>query len=161
MIFKKAIIYSFFCLISFVLHAQNITGKVVAITDGDTVKLLTRDSTLIKVRVANIDCPERKQPYSTMAKQFTSQQVFDKEVKLEYLKKDRYGRYICNVIYNDSLSLSKELLKNGMAWHYVKYSNDSTLQVLEDYARFNKIGLWQDPNAQPPWRWRANRKKKQ
>ncbi|WP_418508912.1 thermonuclease family protein [Corallibacter sp.] len=121
---------------------------------------MTLDSTLIKVRVANIDCPERKQPFSKRAKQFTSQQVFDKEVKLEFLKKDRYGRHIGNVIYNDSLSLSKELLKNGLAWHYVKYSNDSTLQVLEDYARLNKVGLWQDSNAVPPWEWRSTKRKK-
>ncbi len=143
------------------IHSQNyVEGNVVAITDGDTFKLLTKDSTLIKVRIANIDCPERKQPFSKRAKQFTSLQVYDKEVKLEFLKKDRYGRHICNVIYNDSLSLSKELLKNGMAWHYVKYSNDSTLQVLENYARLNKIGLWQDPNAIPPWEWRSTKRKK-
>lgn len=133
---------------------QILTGKIVGITDGDTVKLLTEDKTLIKVRVANIDCPEKSQPYSAKAKQFTSVQIFDKRVKLEFLKKDRYDRYICNVIYNDSLNLSKELLKNGLAWHYVKYSNDASLQFLEDEAKFNKVGLWQDPDAIPPWEWR-------
>ena len=130
------------------------------ITDGDTIKLLTIDSVLIKVRVANIDCPERKQPFSTKAKQFTSQQVFNKNVKLDFLKMDRYGRYICNVIYDDSLSLGKELLKNGFAWHYVKYSNNSTLQLLEDLARNNKVGLWEDPNAIPPWEWRSIKRTK-
>ncbi|MEW4923951.1 thermonuclease family protein [Algibacter sp. 2305UL17-15] len=136
------------------------TGKVTAITDGDTFKLLTKDSTLIKVRVANIDCPERKQPFSTKAKQFTSEAIFGKNVTLDYLKKDRYGRFICNVIYNDSLNLSHELVKHGFAWHYVKYSKDTYLQVLEDEAKVIKIGLWQDKNAMPPWEWRSHKKKK-
>ncbi|WP_417558775.1 thermonuclease family protein [Mesoflavibacter zeaxanthinifaciens] len=140
------------------IQEKEIHGKIVGITDGDTVKLLTVDKTIIKVRVANIDCPERKQPYSARAKQFTSNQIFEKQVKLEYLKKDRYGRYICNIIYDDSLNLSKQLLKNGMAWHYVKYSNDESLQMLENEAKKNKEGLWQDPTAVPPWEWRSSKR---
>ncbi len=128
------------------------------ITDGDTVKLLTKDSTLIKVRVANIDCPERKQPFSKRAKQFTSDAIFGKEVKLEYLKKDRYGRSVGHVIYNDNLNLGKELLKNGLAWHYIKYSQDTIYQGLEYKARKEKIGLWQDQNALPPWDWRDKKR---
>ncbi|MCL6296267.1 thermonuclease family protein [Jejuia spongiicola] len=148
----------FLCNIS--IQEKTILGKVVAITDGDTFKLLTKDSTLIKVRVANIDCPERKQPFSAKAKQFTSDVIFSKNVKLEHLKKDRYGRFICNVIYNDSLNLSHELIKQGLAWHYVKYSKDKHLQDLENEAKSNKIGLWQDKNVVPPWEWRENKKKK-
>ena len=148
-----------FIISSFLCFSQKqIIGKVVAITDGDTFKLLTKDSTLIKVRVANIDCPERKQPFSKRAKQFTSEAVFGKKVELEYLKKDRYGRFICNVFYNDSLNLSQELLKIGLAWHYVKYSKDESLQVLENEAKENEVGLWQDPNSIPPWEWRSKKR---
>ncbi|MBV7268027.1 thermonuclease family protein [Winogradskyella luteola] len=139
---------------------ETIIGKVVGITDGDTFKLLTKDSILIKVRLANIDCPERKQPFSTKAKQFVSKAIFSKIVKLNILKKDRYRRYISNVIYDDSLSLCHELVKNGLAWHYKKYSKDSILQALEDNARKNKLGLWQDKNAVAPWEWRDIKKKK-
>ncbi|MEP1490443.1 MAG: thermonuclease family protein [Algibacter sp.] len=145
---------------SFSIQEKTILGKVVAITDGDTFKLLTKDSTLIKVRLANIDCPEKKQPFSTKATQFTSEAIFGKNVKLEYLKKDRYGRFICNVIHKDSLNLSRELVKYGLAWHYVKYSKDKYLQTIEDEAKANKVGLWQDKNAIPPWEWRKNKKKK-
>ena len=153
--------YRFILLFLIVLNShsqEQIIGKVVAITDGDTFKLLTIDSTQIKVRLANIDCPERKQPFSTKAKQYASQAIFGKNVKLEYLKKDRYGRFICNVIYGDSLNLSYELVKHGLAWHYIKYSNDESLQALEDEAKKNKVGLWQDPNAIPPWDWRSNKR---
>ena len=142
------------------IKKETIIGKVVAITDGDTFKLLTKDSTLIKVRLANIDCPERKQPFSKKAKQFVSDAIFSKAVTLNVLKKDRYRRYISNVIYDDSLSLCHELVKNGLAWHYRKYSKDSILQALEDEARENKLGLWQDKNAMAPWEWRDLKKKK-
>lgn len=147
-------------LFLFSVYSQStITGKVVAITDGDTFKLLTKDSTLIRVRVANIDCPERKQPFSKRAKQFTSDAIFDKYVKVEEFKKDRYGRSIAYVYY-DNKNLSKELLKAGFAWHYVKYSNDKTLQKLEEIAKSNKKGLWLDPHAIAPWDWRSNKKKR-
>lgn len=149
----------FFIVLNCYSQKQILTGKVVAITDGDTFKLLTKDSTLIKVRVANIDCPERRQPFSAKAKEFTSEAIFGKNIKLKYLKKDRYGRFICNVIYNDSLNLSHELVKYGLAWHYVKYSKDKNLQTIEDEARADKVGLWQDKNAIPPWEWRSNKKK--
>jgi endonuclease YncB( thermonuclease family) len=144
----------------FEITKDTITGKVVAITDGDTFKLLTKDSILHRIRIANIDCPEKKQPFSKRAKQFTSEAIFGKNVKVEILNTDRYGRYIGIVIYNDSLILNNELVRNGMAWHYIKYSNDEVLQKLEDEARARKVGLWQDKNAIPPWEWRSNKKKK-
>jgi micrococcal nuclease len=139
---------------------ETFVGKVVAITDGDTFKLLKKDSTLIRVRLANIDCPERKQPFSKKAKQFASDAIFGKNIEISVLKKDRYGRFIANVFYDNKKNLSKELLKAGFAWHYVKYSNDLTLQELEDAAKKNKEGLWQDKNSIAPWDWRANKKRK-
>ncbi|NMH87658.1 thermonuclease family protein [Flavivirga algicola] len=154
-------------LISLSFHPNNsnakkdsIIGKAVAITDGDTFKLLTKDSTLIKVRLANIDCPEKKQPFSKKAKQFVVDAIFSKTVTIYVLKKDRYQRYIANVIYDDSLNLSCELVRHGLAWHYVKYSKDSILQSLEDKAKLNRVGLWADRNAVAPWIWRSSKKKK-
>lgn len=135
-------------------------GKVVAITDGDTFKLLKLDSTLVRVRIANIDCPERKQPFSQKSKQFTSDAIFGKTVHVNVQKNDRYGRLIADVIYDTNKNLGHELLKAGFAWHFVKYSKDKTLAALEQEARKNKVGLWIEPNAIAPWEWRSNKKKK-
>jgi endonuclease YncB( thermonuclease family) len=158
------ILYNKFFLLFFAFSlgcsAQSIPGKVIAITDGDTFKLLTQDSIVHRIRVANIDCPEKKQPFTKRAKQFTSDAIFGKYVEVEFLSKDRYGRVIGKVSYHESFDLAEELLKNGYAWHYVKYSKDSILQGMEDDARAKKIGLWQDKNAIPPWEWRANKKTK-
>lgn len=141
-----------------VVKPSIIIGKVVGIMDGDTFKLLTKDSTTVKVRLANIDCPEKKQAFATKAKQFISEAIFSEKVTVQVLKKDRYRRLIANVFYGDSINLNQELVKNGLAWHYLKYSKDTILQSLENKARKDKVGLWQDPNAIAPWQWRANKK---
>jgi endonuclease YncB( thermonuclease family) len=141
-------------------QTRELYGRVVDITDGDTVKLLKEDNTTVKIRVANIDCPERKQPFSTKAKQFTSDAIFSKRVKIQVLKTDRYGRLVANIIYDGGLNLCEELLKAGMAWHYKRYSKDKYLQKLENVARLKKVGLWQDPKAVAPWEWRRKGYKK-
>ena len=147
-------------LISLSCFSQSITGKVVGIMDGDTFKLLTADSTLISVRLANIDCPEKKQAFSAKATEFTSEAIFGQTVTINVQSKDRYRRFIANVIYGDSLSLCHELVKNGLAWHYIRYSSDKTLQAMEDKARKSKVGLWQDSNPVAPWEFRDSKKKK-
>jgi len=160
MLYLKVVFFVVTIGVSCLSFSQPLTDKVVAITDGDTFKMLTADSTLVKVRLANIDCPEKKQPFSAKAKEFTSDAIFGKSVTINVVKSDRYNRYISNVTYNDTLSLCHELVKNGYAWHFVKYSKDSTLQALEEEARKDKKGLWQDPNAIAPWEWRSRKKKK-
>lgn len=157
---KVSIVLILICL-NFGFSQNTISGRVVGIMDGDTFKLLTKDSITVKVRLANIDCPEKKQPFSTQAKQFTSDAIFGKTITISNLKTDRYKRYISNVVYNDSLSLCHELVKSGLAWHFVKYSNDVTLQTLEDKARREKLGLWQDTNPIAPWNWRNSKKRKE
>ena len=160
----RLLLVGVFFITTLLSNSQSLTGKVIGIMDGDTFKLFTADSTLVNVRLANIDCPEKKQPFSSRAKEFTSDAIFGKTVTVNVQSKDRYRRLISNVIYinslSDSLSLCHELVRNGLAWHYVKFSKDKTLQHMEDEARASKIGLWQDPNPIAPWEWRDFKKKK-
>lgn len=130
-----------------------LSGRVVGIADGDTFTLLLPDHSTVKIRVASIDCPERRQPFSSKARQFTAEAIFEKDVQVAIDSKDRYGRYIAFVQY-ENRDLGEELLKHGLAWHFVRYSNSKILQKLEDSARLKKIGLWSDPQAIPPWEWR-------
>ncbi|MFC7356723.1 thermonuclease family protein [Jejudonia soesokkakensis] len=149
--------YSFFLIFligSSFCYGQSIYGKVVSITDGDTFKLLTQDSIVHRIRIASIDCPEKKQPFSKLAKQFTSDAIVGKNICLDIISKDRYGRSIAIVYYDDFLTLNEALVKNGFAWHFLKYSKDPSLDQLEEYARKNKLGLWIDKNPIPPWEWR-------
>jgi len=134
------------------LLASSWEGKVVGISDGDTIKVL-KNGTQVKVRLAAIDCPEKKQPYGNKAKQFTADMVGGKVVKVWETDTDRYGRIVGFVFVGDK-NLNKELLSAGLAWHYKKYSRDPALAKLEFRARSAKRGLWSEPDPLPPWEWR-------
>ncbi len=136
------------------------TYKVVKIKDGDTIELLGSDMQTITVRLANIDCPEKAQAYGTRARQFTAEQCFGQNVTIEGNQKDQYGRTVANVILADGRNLNHELVKNGFAWEYTAYSHDPALAALQEQARDARLGLWQDPNPTPPWKFRKNKTQK-
>jgi micrococcal nuclease len=77
-----------------------IVSKCVAVTDGDTIKVLTADQQLLRIRLAWIDAPERGQAFGSRAKQTMSELVFGKEVELRFYTVDRYGRLVCLVVAN-------------------------------------------------------------
>lgn len=128
------------------------TGEVVGVADGDTITVL-RDKTPVKIRLYGIDCPERRQAFGKKAKQLTSKMVFRKQVEIKPVDKDRYGRTVAWV-YVDGKNLCEELVRNGLAWHYKKYSSDQSLAGLETRARKGRVGLWSDPHAIAPWEYR-------
>jgi len=98
-----------------VVAIDTFTGKVVGVSDGDTISVM-RAGRAVKVRLHGIDCPEKKQPYGTKAKRFTSDRAFRNEVTVYVKDKDRYGRIVGEVILPDILSLNKELVFVGLAW---------------------------------------------
>ncbi|MGV4461330.1 thermonuclease family protein [Ornithobacterium rhinotracheale] len=133
---------------------QGAAFKVIGISDGDTVKLLI-DGQEQKVRLAHIDCPEKKQAFGNVAKQAISDLIFGKNVYLVWEgKKDKYGRLIAEIIMEDGTNVNKLLVKKGLAWHFKKYSKNQEYAQLEIEARQNKVGLWIDPNPIPPWIFR-------
>lgn len=136
-----------------VLSSETFSGKVVGVKDGDTVVVL-RDGVAITIRLEHVDCPEKGQPFGNNAKKFASDFCYGKLVRLEHKgKTDRYKRLIAE-IYIGKKCLNKELVNNGLAWHFVKYSSNTEYASLEKQARKNKIGLWSHPNPIAPWEWR-------
>lgn len=138
------------------LQSVNFTAKVIRIIDGDTLEVMYGELPVM-IRMAHIDCPEKQggQPFGQKAKQTLSDLCFGQNIEVEFAgDKDRNGRYVC-VIYNqEGTNLNKEMVSRGMAWHYKKYSADNVYAELENNARKNKTGLWQDSNPVPPWEWR-------
>lgn len=132
--------------------------KVVKIKDGDTLGLLTGDNQQITVRLAEIDCPEKSQAFGQAAKKFTSDLCFGKEVRLIGNEHDRYGRTVAEVVLIDGTNVNYALVKNGYAWQYKAYSKNTELAALEQQAREDKLGLWQDANPTPPWDFRREKK---
>lgn len=131
-----------------------IQGRVVAITDGDTVTILMNNKQY-KIRLAEIDTPERAQPYGSKSKEILSELVFGKDVTANIQDRDRYGRYVAR-IYQGELDVSREMVKVGAAWVYRQYLTDKSLMDVEQEAKVAKRGLWALPEAYnlPPWEWR-------
>lgn len=136
--------------------AAEITGRVVGITDGDTLTVLDGAQRQVKVRLAEIDTPEAGQPYGDHARQALAALVFGKAVRVEAEDSDRYGRLIGRVRAG-AVDVNAEMVRQGAAWVYRQYSRDPALLRLEGEAQAARRGVWALPGAQrvPPWQWRA------
>ena len=145
-------------LLSFSVLAQ--TGKVVGISDGDTITVLS-DRKQIKVRIAGIDAPESGQDFGRAAKKYLSDLIFSQTVQLEGSKTDRNGRLIAKVIF-DGKDVGLLLVQSGYAWHYKEYTADQTdadkahYAQAETIAKERQINLWKLSNPVPPWDFRSD-----
>ncbi|RSM22600.1 thermonuclease family protein [Aeromonas salmonicida] len=143
--------------------AVDIFCRVVGVYDGDTFTCLSDAKQQMKVRMAEIDTPESKQPYGTKSKQALSDLVFGKHVGLKVQDTDRYGRIVARV-YVGSIDVNEQLVAKGAAWVYRQYNKDKSLIVIENQATASKRGLWSLPESErmPPWEWRkAGRNQRQ
>jgi endonuclease YncB( thermonuclease family) len=141
-----------------VAFGRDIEGKIVGITDGDTLTVL-HNLVQIKVRLAEIDTPEKAQPFGQRAKQSLSDLCFNKQARIEDKGHDRYGRTIGRV-WCAGIDANAQQVQRGMAWVYDKYVHDRSLYALQDDARAARRGLWADADPVRPWEWRKAKKNK-
>lgn len=140
-------------------HADVISGRIVAISDGDTVTLLDSAKQQHKIRLAGIDAPEKKQPFGQRSKEHLSDLVFGKDVEADCVKVDRYKREVCKITVNGT-DANLEQIKAGLAWWYRSYAKDQSkvdraaYAAAEQEAKDAKRGLWGDVEAVAPWEWR-------
>lgn len=144
------------------------SGKVVAVTDGDTIMVLDADNLQYKVRLTGIDAPEQGQPFGNASRKHLASLVAGKNVRVESSKTDRYGRLLGKVWVQPpdcpdcgkTLDANLAQILSGMAWWYQDYARDQPAGDRESYksavseARQGRLGLWSEPNAIPPWAWR-------
>jgi endonuclease YncB( thermonuclease family) len=135
---------------------EEFSGKVIGVTDGDTINVLVKKET-VKVRLEGIDAPESGQSYGTKSKQALSDLVFGKTVTVKKTGTDKYGRTLGFVIVGD-VDANAKLVEDGWAWHFKKYNDEERLAKLEVAARKAKRGLWADDTAVAPWDYRARHK---
>jgi endonuclease YncB( thermonuclease family) len=143
-----------------VLADDLVTAKVVGVADGDSITVLAPGNQQVKIRLHGIDCPESGQAFGKQAKQFTSNQCFGKTITYRMMDIDRYGRTVATVYLDDGRELNLEIIKAGYAWHYRRYLDRQDYAEAEAQARVEKLGLWSDPHAKPPWEWRRDRRRK-
>ncbi len=136
-------------------------GKVVSVTDGDTAVVATRTGKSLRVRFYGVDAPERAtdewptQAYAERAKQFMQQLLADRAVTVRLTGERTHGREV-GEIFVEGRSASRELLRAGLGWWNTKFARpDGDLERLEEAARLSRVGLWQDADPLPPWRYRS------
>jgi endonuclease YncB( thermonuclease family) len=140
-----------------------LVGRVVAVTDGDTVTLLVAGREQHKVRIGGIDAPEKKQPFGQRSRQSLSDLVMHRTVQAQTHKRDRYGRWVATV-WVDGTDAGLHQIQHGMAWHYKAYEKEQTqterlaYAEAEDRARVRRVGLWADQAPVPPWDYRKARR---
>lgn len=152
--------------------AETLFGRVVGVSDGDTITVLDDSRQAYKVRLAGIDAPEKRQPFGERSKQALATMVFGRDVQIEWHKEDRYRRIVGQVWVEVSghscasrpcpgaLDVCLAQVAAGLAWHYRKYAKEQSVDdrvrygATEETARLKHLGLWTDPNPIPPWEWR-------
>lgn len=140
-------------ILSSYLFSFELIGKVVKVSDGDTITILTKDNTQYKIRLNDIDAPEKKQAFGNKSKDNLAKYIAGKTVTVQYQKEDKYKRILGTIYYNNS-DINLQQVKDGYAWVYKKYSKNQDYYNAEKVARENKKGLWIDKNPIDPWEFR-------
>ena len=139
--------------------SSDLVGRVVKVSDGDTITILDASKTQHTIRLQGIDAPEKGQAFGRAAGRYLAGLVAGRDVKVQWSKKDRYGR-ILGTVYVDGREVNLEMLRAGMAWHYKKYDSTPTYAQAETEARAAKRGLWQDKNPTEPEEFRKAKRAK-
>lgn len=135
---------------------KEFSGKVIGVTDGDTIKVLVNKET-ITVRLEGIDAPESGQSFGKKSKEALSEAVAGKTVTVKKTGTDKYKRSLGIVMLED-VDVNAKLVEEGWAWHFKKYNDEERLAKLEESARKAKRGLWADESPLAPWEYRARQK---
>ncbi len=133
-------------------QAAEFSARVIAVLDGDTV-LVKRANGLVKIRMAEIDAPEKAQTFGETSKNSLSGMVLGKQVKVVSQAVDQYGRMVAHLSV-DGLDVNAEQIRRGMAWEYSHFHGNKELVALQEEARREPRGLWALSDPLPPSEWR-------
>ena len=176
----KVLVAAVFCLTAVAVADAETTlsGRIVGVSDGDTITVLDANKTQHRIRLAGIDAPERSQPGAQRSKESLSALVYDQPVRVESTKRDRYGRIVgkvwvaspdspCRGKPDCPMTLDAGLaqITMGRAWWFSRYADEQSpddrgrYEFAEQEARAKKAGLWRDGTTVPPWEWRAGQRR--
>jgi micrococcal nuclease len=127
---------------------------VVSVADGDTLVVADGDRK-VTLRLAEIDAPERTQPYSQVARRNLEDLCKSaNSVRFEPISTDRFGRTVAHV-WCDKVHVNWRQIEDGLAWCFTKYlQTPDTCLPLERAARAERRGLWREPSPVTPWTFR-------
>jgi len=145
-------------------NAEELTGKVIRVADGDTLTIRTAQPLDYRIRINGIDAPEKGQAYGDRAKQNLVRLALGRQAQLDCYKVDQYRRKVCRVFVAGK-DVGLEHVRVGMAWWYRRFAGEQTEAERREYeraevdARAGHLGLWHDQHPVPPWEWRAVRRR--
>ncbi len=149
----KTLIFIGALLVSQVSNAEYLESlKIKRVVDGDTVHVFYQDE-VYKIRLTEIDAPERDQPYGNNSTEYLKSLLKDGRVDVDIYGTDRYGRKLGR-LYWRGIDINRELVSAGYAWVYDQYVTDNSFYENQSKARNSKKGLWEDQNPLEPWNWR-------
>ena len=155
-----------FLLVSFLATGGGalLKGKVVMVHDGDTLTVFDNDLAFTKIRLYGVDTPEGRQAGGQAATNALRSLALFQQVGVQVVNKDQYGRSVALVTLaekkdkkGESLLVNEELVRQGHAWVYDQYCKQPRCRgwkKMEGRAREQRLGLWQNSDPTPPWRWR-------
>lgn len=150
----------FVIVVGFISFLFALTGniKVKRVVDGDTFTFISKGGNRIYCRIYGIDAPEKKQAFGKVSTDFLKQLIEGKQVKMDLVDIDRYGRAIVK-IYFDKKDVSLLMIKTGNAWHYKAFSEKETDYAgAQIFAQKKRVGLWKSKNPTAPWDYRNKNK---
>ena len=145
---RRAVLVLMLAIAPCIGQSDELRGRVVGVADGDTLTVLDAGQQQIKVRLADIDAPEKAQPYGQRSKQALSGLCYGREAIVAHTGRVRCGGVDANA----------EQIKRGMAWVYDRYATDKRLYPMQAEAQADRRGLWADAAPVPPWEWRKSRR---
>ncbi|QIM68608.1 thermonuclease family protein [Basfia succiniciproducens] len=151
----RSFISIFLILLPLWAQAQReVKCRVVRVSDGDSLTCLAHNNKQIKVRLLDIDAPERRQPFGNKARQQLAQLIFKREITLRISGYDRYNRTLATVFNEKNENINLKMVQLGLAWAYNQYSENPEYGKAEALAKKRKIGLWRETNPIEPSRYR-------
>ncbi|EFH5214121.1 TPA: thermonuclease family protein [Escherichia coli] len=134
------------------VFSAEIHGRGVRVLDGNTIDVMLSQHP-VRVRLVNIDAPEKKQEYGRWSEKIMKSLVAGKTVTVTYFQRDHYGRILGQAYAPDGMNVNQFMVRAGDAWVYEQYNTDPVLPVLQGEVRQQKRGLWADSAPVPPWVW--------
>ena len=143
--------------------AETLVGRIIGVSDGDTLTLLDARKQTHKIRLSGIDAPEKKQAFGQQSKLSLSNLAYGREATADCPKRDRYQRAVC-VVTTGGKDVGLQQIQHGLAWWYRDYAHEQRPQERRDYERAEqwaqerRLGLWREKDPVPPWEWRREKR---
>jgi len=143
-----------------------------SVYDGDTFRVIDPNGQELKLRVACIDAPEKKQALGIESRDYLRSLLAKNPDKLIVVEKERegYGRMVAEIFVptgkgDEEIPISGMMIKDGMAYYYAQYSkncsdNAERYAQLEKEAQRSRLGVWKNPNSVKPSEFRKRARQK-